>query len=199
MDGEEKAWELLAACEPLDVCSRARATHSTDAGYTLLVLGSPVAVDPTTRTITGSSPEAELVLTKAAYFSRLSILRYLLDAQPIEPSGRLVGPAELRCGQFFLDGSHKLPLDRVAERFGEDPAGFAEVAGRFGGQPRPHGDVAAELLPLPRVPLTLILWLRDDEFPARSYLLFDDTCEWQLPPDILWSVAMICTIIMLRG
>ncbi len=49
------------------------------------------------------------------------------------------------------------------------------------------------------VPLTLILWQEDDEFPARCSLLFDETCELQLPPDILWSVAMLCSLVMLRS
>jgi hypothetical protein len=48
------------------------------------------------------------------------------------------------------------------------------------------------------VPVTLILWLEDEEFPARSHLLFDETCEQHLPPDIVWSVAMLCALVMLK-
>ena len=33
---------------------------------------------------------------------------------------------------------------------------------------------------------------------ARSYLLFDEVCELQLPPDILWSVAMMSALVMLQ-
>ncbi len=92
MEGEAKAWELLAASEPRDVCNRAVATYSEGEGYTVGVFGSPVVVDPIARTITGSSSESEFVLTKTAYFSRLSILHYLLGARPLEPTGRLVNP-----------------------------------------------------------------------------------------------------------
>ena len=199
MEGETRAWELLASLEPRDVCDRADATHSVGEGYTLRVFGAPVVVDPTARTITGSSPESEFVLNKAGYFSRLSILHYLLGARPIAPSGRLVSPLELKSGQFFREGSHRLPLDEIAARFCDDPDGFVRVATRFGGLRRVYGDAAMELSPFPRVPVTVVFWRGDEEFPARTYLLFDDTCEQHLPADILWSVAMVCALVMLRG
>ena len=47
--------------------------------------------------------------------------------------------------------------------------------------------------------MTLILWQEDEEFPGRSYLLFDETCEQHLPPDIVWSVAMMSALAMLKG
>jgi hypothetical protein len=199
VEGESRAWELLASCDPREVCERVQATYSAGDGYALRVLACPVTVDPTTRAIVGSSAEAGLVLTKAAYFSRLSILHYLLGARPIEPSGRLVGPLELSSGQFFRGGSHQLPLEQIAARFCGDPAGFVRVAARFGGRRVSHGDAAMELLPFSRVPVTLVFWDADEEFPARSHLLFDDTCELHLPADILWSVAMMCALVMLRG
>jgi hypothetical protein len=197
VQGEPRAWELLAAADPPDVCDRAQATYAEPEGYTLRVFGFPVIVDPVARTITGSSPEAGFVLTKAGHFSRLSILHYLLGARPLEPSGRLVSPMELKSGQFFHAGSHDLPLDKIAARFCPDPEGFVLVALRFGGRQVSYGDAAMELSPLPRLPVTLVFWCEDEEFPARAYLLFDDTCEDHLPADILWAVAMMCSLVVL--
>jgi hypothetical protein len=199
VEGEARAWELLGASDPRDVCDRAKATYAEPEGYTLPVFGFPVLVDPVARTITGSSPEAGLVLAKVGYFSRLSILHYLLGARPLEPSGRLVSPMELLSGQFFRGGSHDLPLDKLAARFCADPDGLVGAALRFGGHQVSYGDAAVELSPFPRVPVTLVFWCEDEEFPARAYLLFDDTCEQHLPPDILWSVAMMCALVVLKG
>ena len=198
MLGEEQAWEELADCDPLDVCDRAAVTYSKERGYVVPVFGLPVVLDPAARTMTASSPESEFVLTKTAYFSRLSILFYLLRAQVLRPTGRLLRPSELKSGQIYLQGSHLLPLEPIAARFGSDPDAFLTQAARFGGQPLPHGDAAAELQPFPRIPIVIILWGEDDEFPARSYLLFDEVCELQLPPDILWSVAMMSALVMLQ-
>ncbi len=199
MQGEARAWELLAACDPQDVCDRAEAEYSMEEeNYILRVFGLPVVLDLATRTMNGPCAEAEFMLTKAAYFSRLSILHYLLGAQKIVPTGRLVKPSDLKTGQIYLQGSHLLPLDKIAARFSRDPGGFVRQAARFGGERRPYGDAAVELCPFPRVPITLIFWDEDDEFPARSYLLFDETCEQHLPPDILWSVAMLSALVMLQ-
>jgi hypothetical protein len=199
VEGEARAWELLGSFDPRDVCDRAKATYTEPEGYTLPVFGFPVMVDAVARTITGSSPEAALVLTKAGYFSRLSIVHYLLGVRPLEPSGRLVSPMELKSGQFFRGGSHELPLDKIAARFCADANGLVETALRFGGRQVSYGDSAVELSPFPRVPVTLVFWCEDEEFPARAYLLFDDTCEQHLPADILWSVAMMCSLVMLKG
>ncbi len=90
-------------------------------------------------------------------------------------------------------------MDKIAARFCADREGFKRVALRFGGRQVAYGDVAMELLPLPRVPVTVVFWREDEEFPARTYLLFDHTCEQHLPADILWSVAMMCALVMLKG
>jgi hypothetical protein len=43
----------------------------------------------------------------------------------------------------------------------------------------------------------MILWLEDDEFPARADLLFDAAVDELAPPDIVWSVGMLTTLVML--
>jgi hypothetical protein len=196
--GVAQAWEELAGCDPADVCERAAVEYSEEHGYVMPVLGQPIVLDVKAQTMTGSSPEAEFLLTKTAYFSQLSILFYLLRAQKIPPTGRLLKPSELKSSQIYTKGSHLLPLEPVAGRFAADAEGFLVQGARFGGASREFGDAAVELLPFPRVPVVLILWLADDEFQARSYMLFDEVCELQLPADILWSVAMMCALAMLR-
>ena len=90
-----------------------------------------------------------------------------------------------------------LPLDKLAERYGNDKAGFIEKGKKLNGNLMNYGDASVELLPLPGIPVTLILWLSDDEFPARADLLFDSTCEQRLPLDILWSIAMMSVLVIL--
>lgn len=198
MLGTAQAWEELAGLDPADVCERAAVEYSEEHGYVVPVLGHPIVLDMRARTMTGSTPDAEFMLTKMAYFSQLSILFYLLRAQKIPPTGRLLKPSELKSSQIYTKGSHLLPLEPVAGRFSADAEGFLAQGARFGGTSRDFGDAAVELLPFPRVPVVLILWLEDDEFPARSYMLFDEVCELQVPADILWSVAMMCALVMLR-
>ncbi len=197
--GIDQAWELLQSRDPLEVSKNAAVTYSaSDLRYEVPVLGHTVIVDPAQRTLEGSSPESVFLLTRLAYFSRLSVLHYLLGAKPIGPTGRLLKPEELKSGQMYLTGSHLLPTRQLAACYSGDVEDYRAQAARLGGEVRPYGDVAVELYPFPRVPVTLILWEEDDEFPADSHLLLDETCESHLPPDIVWSVAMLCVLAMLR-
>ncbi|MDO9287659.1 MAG: DUF3786 domain-containing protein, partial [Thermodesulfovibrionales bacterium] len=112
-------------------------------------------------------------------------------------SGRLIKPSDIKGGSLFFRGTHALPLDKIAEKYGSDKPAFIERSVRLNGKLLNYGDAAVELLPMPHIPATLILWLSDDEFPARADLLFDSTCEQHLPLDIMWSIAMLSTLVML--
>lgn len=200
MHGEERAWDLLSRLEPRDVCDRCLVEYlRSEDSYVVRVLGSLMTVVPKRKMIAALDQAGELILQKVGYFLRLSILHYLSSAQVLPLAGHLVRPSDLKVGTVYFSGSHTLPLQDVAARYGyeRDIGGFLEQGRRFGGEQRLHGDVAVMLLPFPRLPVTLVLWCKDDEFPARADLLFDATCERHLPVDILWSVAMLSAKLML--
>jgi len=50
---------------------------------------------------------------------------------------------------------------------------------------------------VPLVPITMILWMDDDEFPAKVDLFFDSTSEYQLSRSAtIWAPALMACIIM---
>lgn len=200
MQGEERAWELLAELDPHDVCRRSLSVFDPSAStYNVNAFGMPVTISTVQRTMCGSGPDSDLVLKKMAYFSHLAILHYLVGAWELPLSGRLVKPSELSVGALYFRGSHVLPLDAIAVRYARDIGGFMGQGIRFGGERRPFGDASVELRPLPRLPVTVVLWREDDEFAARADLMFDATCERHVPADILWSVAMMSAKVMVHG
>jgi hypothetical protein len=196
--GEDKAWEILASLSPEDVCKAASVTYDASVEtYAISSFGMDLAVSVKNRTITSASPGGEVLLTRLSYFFRLSVLWYLVNAKDIACTGRPVKLEHLKGGDFFARGSHVLPLDAIANKYGKDKEGFIQRGVMFDGKIVKTGDVALRFSPLPRIPVTLALWLEDDEFPARADLLFDSTCELQIPLDIIWSVAMMSVLIML--
>ena len=196
--GGQRAWETLAGLDPDDVCRRSGARHDAGTGaYRLALYGQVVVVSVPDRVITGGSAETELLLGRLGYFSILSILTYLATAQPMPPSGRLVKPADMRGGDIYYRGSHVLPLDGIASVYGADAGAFRARGRRFGGAAADHGDAALRFRPFHNLELELILWLADDEFPARADLLFDSAVDAQLPADIVWSVAMMTVLMMM--
>jgi hypothetical protein len=67
----------------------------------------------------------------------------------------------------------------LAERFAGRPGALADAARKLGGEDRigenPSADAAWCFRPLPRVPVLLLFWDREDEFDAKAALLFDET------------------------
>jgi hypothetical protein len=196
--GEAKAWEMLAALRPLDVCSGCGAVYDeASRSYSMRSFGVDFTVSPGERSITSSDPRSKMFLERYKDFFRLALLWYMTSAKDIPATGRLIRPLDVKGGQRFFSGTHLLPLDRVEVRFGSDKMAFIERGLRFGAEIARMGDAAVRLYPLPRVPVTVILWLQDEEYPARATLFFDSTVDFQISlSDIVWSVAMLATLVM---
>jgi hypothetical protein len=197
--GEQRAWEALLSASPEEVCRRAEAVYEPAAGaFRVPAFGMELTVVPRERTIRGAAPGSAVLLGGLRDLFVPALLLYLTTAREIPPTGRLVSPGSIRGGHLFSAGTHVLPLDRIARKFGRDRAAFLDRGRALGGVPVPHGDAAVRLFPLPRIPADLVLWLEDDEFPARADLLFDSSCEVQAAADVLWAVAT-ATVLLVPG
>ena len=198
LSGEERAWKILADCNPEDVSRRAKVTFDRVSGqYVLKSFGLDILVSPMEKKIVSNSLMGDILLHKLSCFSILSILCYLNNAQEVSPTAKLVRPEETSGGQIYLKGSHILPLDKIAYTYGNDVEGFLLRGNELGGEQLKYGDASLRLFPFPRIPIIVILWKSDEEFPARVDLLFDSTCDLHLPADVVWSTAMMSVLIML--
>ena len=196
--GEKKAWEVLRGLDPADVCRNASVTYErSDGVYILGSFNTGFSIHPKTEDITNLAPQGEIFLGRYRRFFTLSALWYLVNAQDMPLSGRLVKPHSIKGGDMFLRGSHILPLERLAAKYGSNKQTFIERGKELGAEVGVHGDAALKIYPLPRIPVVLILWEGDEEFPARADLLLDSTCELHSPLDIIWSVAMLSVLVML--
>jgi hypothetical protein len=198
LTGETNAWESLARLHHDDVCSRTNAAFDTSSGlYTVRSFGRDIFVSPRERKIFSDSPMIDTLLKRFGYFYNFSALCYLTMAKDTSATGRLIKPLNMKSGQLFFRGSHELPLDRMAQKFGNDMDGFLKRGEELCAKRLDYGDASLKLLPLPKVPVVLILWREDDEFPPRADLLFDSSAEIQLPIDVIWSIAMLSVVVML--
>ena len=196
--GEQKAWELLAALRPEDVIRTARVTFdAASACYTIRSFGMDFSISQNERTIISRDPKSHILLDQQGDFFRVAVLWYLVNAKEMNTTGRLVKPQDISGGDIFTKGSHILPLEKVAQTYGNDKAGFLDWGRALGGEVLTIADASLRIYPLPRIPMTMTLWFADDEFPARADLLLDSTAELQAPTDILWSLAMMSVLIML--
>jgi len=112
-----------------------------------------------------------------AFAERILILHYLAKVSGAPLSGRLVGFDQLAGGRFYGSAFRKRTEMPLASLFSQDPGRLVQTAVRLGGTQGGHGSSSALLVPLPRVPMTLIVWAGDDELPSNAKVLFDDTAE----------------------
>jgi len=196
--GERKAWEILATLKTADVCRAADVSYDAASGlYTVMSFGQDIVVSPKDRKVSCLEPISAGLPGEYGELFPLAVLWYLVLAKDIAPTGRLIPLEDLRGGDIFARGAHVLPLENVAQRYGNDKEGFVKKGLENGGVSVPFADAAVRLFPLPRVPVTVTLWLADEEFPAHAGLLFDSTSGLQLPTDILWSLARLSVLILL--
>lgn len=203
VNGEAKAWETIAGMEPTEVCRNAGVSY--DAGrkvYTLKSYGVDFELLVQERQIRALDPRGALFLGKLGDLFRLSALWHLTSGLDIAPTGKLLRPVDIKGGQRFSAGTHLLPLGQIAARFGSDKQAFIRHAEAFGAEVcSGFGDACVRLYANPRVPMTLVLWLEDEEeqFPPRVDLFFDSTCDFQITlSDISWSIALMTCLVMLE-
>jgi len=197
--GENKAWEILATLDPKDVCKTASVLYDpASVSYLVKSYGMDFHVSPGEKKIVSHDPASGVLLQRLGDFFRLSMLWYLVNAKEVPCTGRPVKLQNIRGGDIFTKGSHVLPLEKVAQKYGSNKEGFVEKGKNLGGEVlEKFGDASVRLLPFPRLPVIITLWTADEEFPARVDLMLDSTCELQLPTDIIWSIAMMTVLIML--
>ncbi|MDZ7642267.1 MAG: DUF3786 domain-containing protein [Desulfurivibrio sp.] len=196
--GINESWQILRGRAPEAVQAAALVNYDPRSGtYWVPCLGQDIAVQVPDRTLHSDSDLGRMLLHRYPEYAKLSILRYLAHAENRALSGELIKPAQLPGGNFFVVGTHVLPLPALAHRFDGHGPEFIRRGKALGGEATDHGDVSLELFPFPRIPVQIILWFSDEEFPPQATLLVDSNCREHMAVDVLWSTCML-TLYMLQ-
>jgi hypothetical protein len=123
----------------------------------------------------------------------LFALHYLLGAKAVEIAGHWISEKEVPGGATFFRGPHRIPTDRVSNRFENDLHGFRKRCEQLAGEPVRMADAAYTFAITRRIPVAALYWCEDDDFPAECELLYDETIRKHLAADIIYSLGVgIC-------
>jgi hypothetical protein len=123
---------------------------------------------------------------------QIIILHYMLAPAVQHSAGQWVAYREIPGASFYFSAFVKRAIDPLKNVFGQNSAGLSEAAAHLKGRAIDAGDVGFEFNILPNVPLQLILYAADEEFPAEANILFDRTIgEILSPEDIAWLAGML--------
>jgi len=136
-----------------------------------------------------SYPEASFNL-ELSVSDRTIILLYLSGARGLPLRNQWLTFMELPNGPHHRQPFENEALRPLCASFGREPHLLAAAAVRLGGSPLAMGDAAVRLLVLPRLPLAVVVWAGDEEFPARANILFDASAPGFLDTAALYALGI---------
>jgi hypothetical protein len=123
---------------------------------------------------------------------QILILHYMLAANISPVRGQWVSYREIPGASFYFSAFVKRAIDPLKNVFGQNAQDLTNAANNLNGNPIEPGDVGFEFSLLPKVPLQLVLYVGDEEFPAEANILFDHSVgEILSPEDIAWLAGML--------
>lgn len=177
----------LSEQDPADVCRRAVCTHDAASGtYGVSVWGRQYAVDPRQGRIFCAGPDPEPL---HPYFDLFAV-HYLLSAAEVPPAGQWISEKDIPGGTTFFRGPHAVPAHLIASRFDGNIRGFSLRCEQYGGTKLALADAAFSFFITPRVPVAVLFWQGDAEFPTEAKLLYDATIVRHLASDIVYALAV---------
>jgi len=126
---------------------------------------------------------------------KILILHYFLRAAGSPLSGNLITYKELQEGINYYPTFFKRAIEPIVSNFKDEPQKLPETAVTLGGVKSSYGDIATTIKAFPLVPLTIVLWRGDKEFPPDGNIMFDSTITDYLPTE---DVTILCEIIAWR-
>lgn len=122
------------------------------------------------------------------------LLSHYAKNDPIERVGKLIRFRDLPGGYAYEAAFTRRAVHPIAEIFVSKPEKLLEAAEPLNGIEVKYGDSSVEILALPKIPLTYVLWRGSEEFPASSTILFDESASNYLPTEDLAVLGEITTI-----
>jgi hypothetical protein len=158
--------------------------------------GSIILLDYLNSTYQVSLPEINITALpgegKVELRDRILILHYLTMAGGTPLSHKLIAFQELRDGAGYYPTFVKRSVKPLVDFFGTCPEKLLDLSAGLGGSPAEPGDVAVTIPAFKRVPITLVMWKGDDEFPPNANILFDSTIQDYLPAE---DIIVLCQTI----
>jgi hypothetical protein len=120
---------------------------------------------------------------------KILILHYLTLAKGVPIANKLIAFKELPEGANYFPTFAKRSIEPLIKYFGQQLHRLIDAAERLGGRKVDYGDAAVTINAFSRVPVTLVLWQGDEEFPPRGNILFDATVSDYLST---YDITVLC-------
>lgn len=119
---------------------------------------------------------------------------YLLKQSGLVLTGEWISEKDLAGGPTFFRGPHLVPTEFISNRFGDDLKSFCKRCEELDGIKLEMADSSYQFDITPDIPIAVLYWVGDEDFPAEAKILFDRSISEHLTLDIVFALAFgICT------
>lgn len=177
----------LAESDPGEVCRRTACSYdAAAASYILPAWGDEYLIVPHEgRIVRRADPDSR---TDDLFL--LFIIYYLLRSEATVACNEWVSEKDLPGGATFFRGPHEIPTRLISECYGSDIEAFKDRCAHLLGVPLEMADAAYRFDITANIPVAVLFWAGDDEFPSEAKMLFDRTISRHLTLDIVFSLAV---------
>lgn len=144
-----------------------------------------------------SLPDGEVTWDgqEAPVQEKILVLHYFLQAKGVPLTNDPITFKELPEGSGYYPTFYARAIKPLVKQFGNEPRRLSEAAKNLGGRPASYGDFSVTIDGFKKVPVTLVLWRGDDEFPPEGNILLDSSISHCLPTE---DIIVLCQIITWR-
>jgi hypothetical protein len=137
-------------------------------GIRLMFLNHPVTIDWPDIAFHQQSGEEIPIKQK------ILVLHYLNGANTKDLTGEWITYKDIPSARFYLDAFNRRVKNPLVSTFGEDPDRLLPIAKElFGATTGTLGDISLHIQAFPKMPIMLVIWRGDEEFPSDGTILFD--------------------------
>ncbi|HOP85067.1 MAG TPA: DUF3786 domain-containing protein [Syntrophorhabdaceae bacterium] len=147
---------------------------------------------PEFKFISSKSPVVNLV-------TKVIILHYINFASGDALNMNLLSYEDIPGCKHYMPIFEKRVTKPLEKAFALNRDAFLEAGRSLNGFEETYGDASFTLYPLPRVPITFILWEADEEFPPSVRVLFDETINSYLPLEDITVIARLAAMRIIKA
>ena len=187
----ELASEKLAKVETIE-----QQCFNSGASYQVIDCRQLIIVEYLNRSYQVTLPDIEISLVDSEeeipLRNKILILHYLTQAKGTPLANEIIAYKELPEGSNYFPTFYKRAIKPLVDHFGRQPQQLMDAAKELGGYKADYGDMAVTINAFKQVPVTLVLWQGDEEFPPGGNILFDATVSDYLSTE---DINVLCEII----
>jgi len=181
----------LAEQNPEDVCQRSACRYDGENRcYILSVWGDEYRIFPHGLEIKSMGSK---VKSFDDYFHLIAVHYLLNSKEQIKASNEWISEKEIPGGTTFFRGPHEIPTRLISNLFKSDINGVTLRCEELNGTFLDMADAAYRFEITSRIPVAVLYWEGDDEFPAESKILYDKSITDLLASDLVYALGVgIC-------